>query len=96
MSEITAVVLTQPAITVTPVGQGLQGARGPAGAGARYEHLQTTASAAWVVNHNLGYRPSVQVLSLGGMAMLAEVLHSSDNQVRVYFDTPTAGLALCG
>jgi hypothetical protein len=49
----------------------------------------------WVVNHNLGYRPSVNALSVGGVAMLAEVVHASANQALVYFDSPTSGLAVC-
>ena len=98
---ISVVSLVKPGVSVTPVGRGLQGPMGPAGldgvAGSnnRYEHSQPSAASAWTVNHNLGYRPQVQALSVGGMALLAEVLHTSGNQALVYFDVPTAGLALC-
>lgn len=60
-----------------------------------YTHTQASASALWTVNHNLGYRPSVNVLSVGGRLMVADVLHVSSNQVTVSFDQPTAGLAVC-
>lgn len=72
------------------------GPRGLPGNGeVSYEHTQSVASAAWVVNHNLGYRPAVSVLSMGGMQMLAEVQHNSLNQAFVYFDSPTTGQAIC-
>lgn len=87
-------------IAVTQVTTGL---RGPAGADASgggtgatfFTHTQTPAADVWVVNHNLGYRPSVNALSVGGVAMLAEVVHASANQALVYFDSPIAGLAVC-
>jgi hypothetical protein len=69
-------------------------ANGGAGA-ASYLHPQPTASATWTINHNLGYRPAVSVLSVGGMLMLAEVQHTSVNQAVVYFDQPTSGQAAC-
>ena len=74
--------------------QGIPGLTGPAGAGVRYEHTQNVAQTIWVVNHNLGYRPNTQVLSVGGAILIAENLHVSQNQVQIYFDVPTLGLAL--
>lgn len=65
------------------------------GPGSAYTHTQSSASDAWVVNHNLGYRPAVSVLSVGGKEMLAGVVHTSTNQFVVSFDQPTAGLAVC-
>lgn len=65
------------------------------GPGASYTHTQAAASDTWVVNHNLGYRPAVTVLSVGGKEMLAGVVHTSANQFVVSFDQPTAGLAVC-
>jgi hypothetical protein len=87
-------------IALTQVTTGL---RGPAGADATgggtgatfFTHNQPTPLDVWVVNHNLGYRPSVNALSVGGVAMLAEVVHASANQALVYFDSPTSGLAVC-
>lgn len=75
------------------VAQSPAGPPGPSGGG--YEHTQAMAAAVWAVNHNLGRRPNVAVLSLGGAEMLAEVLHPSTNQARVYFDAPAAGFASC-
>lgn len=85
------VVLSEETLTLLTVAE-----QGPAGGGgAGYQHAQPIASASWVVNHNLGTKPLVQALSVGGMAMVAEVIHASDNQAVIYFDAPTAGVALC-
>lgn len=74
----------------------LQNSSGPAGVGGeKLQHTQSTASDTWVVNHNFGWKPNVQVLSTGGREMLAEILHTSDNQVQIFFDEPRAGLAIC-
>lgn len=61
------------------------GPAGPPGPPAAYIHTQTIPSALWVVNHNLGYRPSVEVLSPGGISVFAEVVHISLNQTEIHF-----------
>jgi hypothetical protein len=55
---------------------------------------QAVAAATWVVNHNLGRRPNVGVFSVGGALMWTEVLHVSDNQFQVLFDSAVAGYAI--
>ena len=49
----------------------------------------------WVLNHNLGAQPQITLLSVGGKELIAEIVRISDNQALVYFDTPTAGKAIC-
>jgi hypothetical protein len=69
---------------------------GGGGAGApSYLHPQPAASTTWTVNHNLGYRPAVTALSVGGVEMFAAVVHTSVNQAVITFDQPTAGQAIC-
>lgn len=75
--------------------RGTQGPQGPAGVVAQYTHAQPAPSDVWVVNHNLGARPQVSVLSVGGKELMAEVIHSNENQALIYFDQPTAGTAIC-
>ena len=53
---------------------------------------QFAAAPGWIVNHNLGRRPNVQLRTLGGVEFDANVVHVSDNQVAVYFDAPMAGV----
>lgn len=60
-----------------------------------YQHNQNTPLLQWTVNHNMGYRPNVRAYSIGGREMLAEVVHAHVNQCLVYFDSPTAGFAVC-
>jgi hypothetical protein len=81
-------------ITVEVDRPGMQGPPGPPGAStSRYPHSQAVASDVWVVAHNLGYWPQVQIFSVGGREMVAEVLHVSNNVTNIYFDEPTAGVA---
>lgn len=91
MSDFTLIINSPPQIIST-----LASGQGPAGAASStFEYAQAVASATWVVNHNLGFRPNVAVLSVGGVEMWAEIVHISVNQVQVLFDFPRAGLALC-
>lgn len=75
----------------------MQGPPGPPGSSsnASFEHPQVSASDTWTVNHNLGFRPAVSILSVGGREMWAEVIHTSVNQFIAYFDAPTSGIAIC-
>ena len=78
-----AVVITDPAFRLPAQGGGLS----------RFTHVQGTAAAEWIVNHNLGARPVVTVLGDGGGEVWAEVLHIDLNQLRIYFDAPATGSA---
>lgn len=82
--------------SVSLINTGLMGPPGPPGPGGEYHrHDQGTPSGLWTVNHNFGKRPLVGVFDTGGREVWAEVLHASDNQVRIYFDGPLAGYAIC-
>lgn len=60
---------------------------------ASYLHTQSSASATWVINHNLGFRPSIQLFSVGNQLMTGSVTNVSTTQTNVYFSTPVAGFA---
>lgn len=85
--------LTAPAapVTVEVVTAGPQGAKG-ADASA-YVHQQPGASATWTINHNLGYRPSVELLNTGSQEIEGDVVHTSVNQTVVTFTSAVAGQA---
>lgn len=74
------------------------GTQGPPGSGGGssfyYRHDQGVAASLWTVNHNLGLNPNVQVFSVGGMEMWAEVLHTSVNQTLITFDSNVSGFAI--
>lgn len=82
---------------VVVISDAQQGPPGPPGvsSNASHEHTQSVASDVWTVNHNLGFRPAVSLLSVGGREMWAEVIHTSVNQFVAYFDAPTTGIAIC-
>jgi hypothetical protein len=69
-----------------------QGPQGPAGAGA-YIHEQSSASTTWIINHNLGFKPSVELLDSGSQEIDGEVSHPSVNQTVVTLNPASAGLA---
>lgn len=71
-----------------------QGPQGAAGANAEaYVHLQLAANATWTINHNLGYRPSVELLNTGSQEIEGDVVHTSVNQTVVSFSGAVAGQA---
>jgi len=61
---------------------------------APYVHTQSSLSNQWTINHNLGYRPIIDVLSPGGMMVIAEIIHVSVNQVQINFNSPQTGTAI--
>lgn len=58
-----------------------------------FNWTQSTPSTTWVINHNLGYKPLIQVFEVGGTQMDALAVHTSNVQTTVYFTSPTAGYA---
>lgn len=60
-----------------------------------YQHIQSSPSTTWIINHNLGKYPSIQLLSVGGIEFLAEITHNSINQSTVTLTSPLAGIAQC-
>ena len=68
------------------------GPQGPAG-GSAYIHQQPLPAATWVINHNLGYRPSVEILDSGSQEIEGEVSHPTVHQTVVTLSPATAGQA---
>jgi hypothetical protein len=59
--------------------------------GFAYIHTQSPPSSTWVINHNLGYKPTAELISTGGVKIFAEIIHVSDNQIQVLSDSPLSG-----
>lgn len=83
------VAVTRRGVTFAPYGP--QGIPGPASA--FYEHTQSTPATLWTIAHNLGFRPSVAVTTTGGVEVLADVQHLSENTLTVTFLVAMAGIA---
>jgi hypothetical protein len=90
MSEVVEVLVPSPVSVVEVL---IPGPQGPGGSGSAFTFTQASAATTWTINHNLGVRPVVTVLSVGGMEVEAEVTHTSINQTVVNFVTATAGTA---
>ena len=72
--------------------QGIQGVPGPIGDS--YEHVQSAGSVEWIINHNFGRNPIIDILSPGGLSVVAEVQHLTLNQTRAFFNLPQTGKAI--
>lgn len=73
---------------------GPPGPPGPAGDSATV-YVFTTASptATWTINHNLGFKPSVELFSSGSQEIDGDVVHTSSNQTVVSFNVAISGFA---
>ena len=76
-----------------PIGpEGPQGVAGPSG-GTLYVHTQSTPATTWTINHNLGFRPSVELIDSGSQEIDGDISHPTVNQTVVTLNPATAGLA---
>jgi hypothetical protein len=58
-----------------------------------YVHDQQTASATWVINHNLGKFASIHIVDTAGDEIVGEVKYNSINQMTVTFTSLVSGKA---
>jgi hypothetical protein len=57
------------------------------GGDANYVHTQGSPSATWEVQHNLGKKPSVTVVSSSGAVVFGVVEYIDNNNVRLIFES---------
>jgi hypothetical protein len=62
-------------------------------AGASYVHLQSSPATTWTMAHNLGFKPSVELLNSGSQEIEGDVVHPTQNVAVAYFNIPIAGFA---
>ena len=94
VSDVTnTVTVTEGATTVVTVTTA--GPQGPGGGGgaAAYVHTQASPATTWTINHNLGFRPSVELLDSGSQEIDGAIAHPTVNQTVVTLNPATAGLA---
>ena len=84
-------IVSPTSTVVEVVDVGPQGPRGDSGSG--YVFTQVSPLAVWNINHNLGYRPALNSITTGGLSIEGSVLHLSNNQLTITFNTPTSGTA---
>ena len=92
-TTVTVEVVEENAVEVVKVIH--PGPQGPPGSGgnAAYVHTQATPANTWTINHNLGYRPAVELLDSSNQEIDAEVSHPNVNQTIIMFSIPLSGLA---
>lgn len=59
----------------------------------RYVYTQEAASSEWVIDHNLGGRPSITVVDSAATTVIGEVSYVSNSRVIVRFTSPFSGFA---
>ena len=75
-------------VTVTTAGP-----QGPGGSGVAFVYTQASPATTWTINHNLGFRPSVELLDSGSQEIDGDIAHPTVNQTVVTLSPATAGLA---
>lgn len=60
---------------------------------ASYRHSQSSPSATWTIQHNLGRMPHVTVLDSAGTMIIGHVAHTDDNNLVVSFESGFSGTA---
>lgn len=58
-----------------------------------YTHTQGAVSNSWVIAHNLGYYPNIQIFDSGSNLVEGDVVHTDANTVTVGFSTGITGTA---
>jgi hypothetical protein len=58
-----------------------------------YVHNQIAPSTMWTINHNLGHKPSVELIDSGSQEIDGDVSHPTVNQTIVILQPATAGIA---
>lgn len=75
--------------------RGLRGLSGPVGpAAGPVAWSPVVASASWLIPHNLGHRPVVNVLDSAGETIGCKVEHMDINTLLISFRSATGGTAL--
>ncbi len=85
------VVEVEPSQAPTVVELLVPGPQGPA-AGS-YTHVQSSAASVWTIAHNLGFRPSVELLNSASQEIDADIVHLSNNVCIATFNLPITGVA---
>lgn len=74
--------------------EGPEGPQGPPGPEPiAYVHTQAASATTWVITHNLGRYPSVEVVDSAGSLVLGSVRYIDANQIELTFVYPFSGKA---
>lgn len=68
---------------------------GGGGGDKNYLHVQNLAADTWMIFHNLGKYPSIDVIDSAGNLVVGEISHIDLNTSMVIFSVPFGGTATC-
>ena len=85
-------VVTGPEVELI-VTTGVPGPQGEPGSAINHEYVFAELFV-WTINHNLGRKPQIRLLTVGGVEFDSFVQHVSDNQAVVTHNTAVAGTAV--
>lgn len=79
--------------------QGPEGPQGEPGLGAdpstfSYRHVQSTPAQTWLIQHTLQFQPNITILDSAGTEWETEVEYLDANNIRLFFASPFAGVAI--
>lgn len=58
-----------------------------------FRFIQASNSSLWIINHNLGFKPSVTVIDLDGDVVNGDITYNTNNQLTLTFAEPIKGEA---
>jgi hypothetical protein len=58
-----------------------------------FTYEKQTSSNLWNITHNLGFRPSINVMDYGSINVECDIEHINENRVRLTFSEPISGYA---
>lgn len=67
----------------------------PGLADAHFVHHQDVPALVWTIQHNLGKKPSVEIIDSAGTKVEGEIEYIDDNTVRIKFTAEFSGKAIC-
>jgi hypothetical protein len=89
------IIIVQPVIPTITVSA--PGPQGPAGSftplDIAYTHTQSSSSATWTINHNLGFNPVAVVLDSAGTQCEGSITYPTVNQMVITFTGAFTGIA---
>jgi len=93
--EVQIVAVEEQVISVLELAPGPKGDKGDTGdTGGFYEHSQASPWHTWEIDHNLGYRPNVEVLDNEGRTLIGDIGHPTINRTIITFSALVSGVAI--
>jgi len=94
-STVIEMQYTAPGPKGDPGTPGQDGQDGAPGVDATYIHNQIAASTVWLVEHNLGKKPSVSIVDSAETLIIGDVIYLDNNRCQIELSMTVSGKAYC-